>query len=636
MSGYWFVNKQLTRILYVLMLIWLILCQPGFADPGAAGELDFTSFETIYAAEGEQLTLDLTTFSEGKTLTYEVQGLPPGAVFDQQQGLLVWTPGFHQAGTFVVAFTGAEGAEEAVKRTVLIQVQNANRPPQISGQPKAVATAGQIYYFAPATIDPDGGNLRFAARGVPSWATFDPQNGAVSGVPGQSDIGSETEILITVTDGIETVALPLFVVTVAAPVQDTETDFRPADRDTDGDGVADMRDGFPFDPTRADWVIKTVAGEGGEIYPAGVVSVLFGGSKRFRAVPRAGYYLDDLLVDGQSIGLQDSYALDNVKSHHRIEARFSQIPLGLSRNPLDQGLSGVRRVDGGGSSHNRVEGKAHPGLVYHFHTVFRSGGPADKYRVFVVLNGCRYLMTLEQGVLATGAHFGFTTHLGPVLNRFYFVVEDLQGQTKWRFPVTGELPGPTVDLLSGRNLVGIAAHVNPFGLSAGDLVGDNILYRWLPYVGDDPDVESRGSFVELDDFIPVAAGEGYLLRHEQEATWGDFGRYGEIPFDEYEFEVAPGWNLIANPYSCNVPLSRIQVRVGETKPLLWSEASAREQVADGLFAYRGDDWGGDYTFSAAGGTNKAILIPWVGYWIYIKESGERVSLIIPRNGYQDD
>lgn len=649
MSGCWFAKGQLMRILCILMLLGSTLCRPGFAATSVGGRSHVASFKTIHAVEGEPLTLDLATFSQkNKNLTFEVQELPSGADFDQQQGIVEWTPGFHQAGTFVVTFTGTgdtptDGPQQ-VKQTVLIQVQNTNRPPQISGDPEGVATAEQIYYFAPATVDPDGGNLRFAARGIPSWASFDPQNGAVSGIPDQSDIGSEAEILITVTDGIKTAALPEFVVRVVAPASVVEMDLRPADQDTDGDQVADVRDGFPFDPTRADWVIRTATGEGGEIYPAGEVSVLFGGSRDFRVVPRAGYYLDDLLVNGQSVGLLDSYEFVNVKDHHRIEARFSQIPYGLSRNPIDQGLSGVRRVDGGDSSHNRVDDKAHPGLAYQFHIIFRSEGLADNYRVFVVLNGCRYPMTLEQGVLASGARFGLTTRLGPASHRFHFVVEDLKGQSKWRFPVTGELPGPIVELLSGRNLVGIAAHVNPYGLTAGEVVGGNALYRWLPYVidgrADDSGNEKRGSFAAMDNFIPVAAGEGYLLRNRPETTWGDFGRYGEIPFDEYEFDVAPGWNLIANPYGCNVPLSRVQVRVGEAESLLWSEAAARQQVADGLFSYRGDDWGGDYLFAAADGTNSAVLIPWVGYWVYIKktgmESGERVSLIIPKNGYHDD
>ncbi len=622
------------RIAWLPPLIWLLLCLQG-GSAAATGTTIPTAATTLHAVEGEPLTYDVSAlFAQDNEAPYDVQGLPSGAVFDPLQGLVQWTPDFHQAGTHVVRLRSGSGSE-AEEKTLLFQVRNSNRPPQISGRPAAVATVGQTYYFAPATVDPDGGNLRFAARGIPSWADFDPKNGAVSGIPGRQDVGSEEEILITVTDGIETARLPMFTVRVKAPGNEVETELRPADRDTDGDLVADERDGFPYDPTRADWVITSVAKEGGDLYPAGEVSVLYGGSRRFRAVPRAGYYLNDLLVNGESVGLQDGYGFQNVSSHHRIEARFSRIPRGLSRNPLDRGLSGVSRRDGGDSSHNRVDGIPHPELVYQFHITYRDEGLVDDYRVYVDLNGCRYPLSLEQGVLATGARFAFATRLGVASHRFFFVVEDGQGRVRWRFPEEGDLPGPVVGLLPGRNLVGIAAHVNPFGLTVGDLVGDAILYRWLPATAAGAD----GSFTVMDNFIPVAAGEGYLLRPRPQTTWENFDRYGEIPFAAYELDVTPGWNLVANPYGCNVPLREIAVRVGAAEPLNWPGAVAGGLVADGIYSYRGDDWGGDYSFTAVGSDN-AVLVPRVGYWIYIKdpggESGQDMSLIIPRSGHHHD
>lgn len=80
-------------------------------------------------------------------------------------------------------------------------------------------------------------------------------------------------------------------------------------------------------PESQNFTISATAGEGGTITPAGNVSVVEGQSQSFSIQPSTGYEIQDVLVDGSSIGAQDAYTFNNVSANHTIEARFSLIPV---------------------------------------------------------------------------------------------------------------------------------------------------------------------------------------------------------------------------------------------------------------------------------------------------------------------
>ncbi|TKC86305.1 glycoside hydrolase family 2 [Trinickia terrae] len=60
----------------------------------------------------------------------------------------------------------------------------------------------------------------------------------------------------------------------------------------------------------------------GAIAPSGSASVLQGGSQTFTFTPASGYAVTGVLVDGQQIGLVNSYTFDNVQAAHTISATF--------------------------------------------------------------------------------------------------------------------------------------------------------------------------------------------------------------------------------------------------------------------------------------------------------------------------
>jgi hypothetical protein len=73
---------------------------------------------------------------------------------------------------------------------------------------------------------------------------------------------------------------------------------------------------------QASHVITATAGENGTITPSGEIAVADGGSKIFVIAANENYQVDDVLVDGTSVGAVSGYTFSNVTSNHTIEATF--------------------------------------------------------------------------------------------------------------------------------------------------------------------------------------------------------------------------------------------------------------------------------------------------------------------------
>ena len=157
---------------------------------------------------------------EHAQLSFSVQNRPSWASFDASTGRLAGTPAPAQIGTYdniVVSVT--DGVALASLEPFDIQVTSApNGPPVISGAPTTRVVAGQPYSFTPSASDPDGDPLSFSASTRPAWASFDQASGRLSGTPSSSSVGKTTGIVIGVSDGKSSAALPAFdIEVVAAP-----------------------------------------------------------------------------------------------------------------------------------------------------------------------------------------------------------------------------------------------------------------------------------------------------------------------------------------------------------------------------------------------------------------------------------
>jgi len=73
------------------------------------------------------------------------------------------------------------------------------------------------------------------------------------------------------------------------------------------------------------YTITATAGGGGSISPVGDVVVSHGGSQTFDITPGTGYKINDVVVDGTSVGPVSSYTFEGVASDHTIHANFKLI-----------------------------------------------------------------------------------------------------------------------------------------------------------------------------------------------------------------------------------------------------------------------------------------------------------------------
>jgi hypothetical protein len=74
--------------------------------------------------------------------------------------------------------------------------------------------AGQAYAFQPTATGAAGAMLSFSSSNKPAWANFNIATGALTGTPSSAQVGTYSNISISVSDGTNSAALPVFAITV--------------------------------------------------------------------------------------------------------------------------------------------------------------------------------------------------------------------------------------------------------------------------------------------------------------------------------------------------------------------------------------------------------------------------------------
>ncbi len=121
-----------------------------------------------------------------------------------------------------------------------------NRAPTISGSPATQVTAGQAYSFTPQASDPEGATLTFSITNKPTWATFSSSTGRLSGTPAAGDVGTTSGVVISVTDGSNSVSLAGFNLVVSASTTPPPTtgnatlNWQPPTERTDGTSLTNL------------------------------------------------------------------------------------------------------------------------------------------------------------------------------------------------------------------------------------------------------------------------------------------------------------------------------------------------------------------------------------------------------------
>jgi hypothetical protein len=154
---------------------------------------------------------------DGQALAFTVVNKPSWSNFNKTTGRLSGTPTEADAGSYPnVSIAVTDGAAQDALPPFTIVVDAPNQPPVINGTPPTSVTVGQAYSFTPTAADPDGQALNFAIANKPSWATFNSSTGRLSGTPAEADARSYSGIVISVSDGTDSAALPGFTLTVSA------------------------------------------------------------------------------------------------------------------------------------------------------------------------------------------------------------------------------------------------------------------------------------------------------------------------------------------------------------------------------------------------------------------------------------
>jgi hypothetical protein len=139
----------------------------------------------------------------------------------------------------VLAGCGDSGGQSTA--TVTPSPSSTNKAPTIIGTAPGQVLAGVAYAFQPSAADADNDTLSYGISGQPPWASFSTTTGRLSGTPTAADVGTYSNIVITVSDGTAQVALPAFTVTVVATATGSATlSWTPPTQNTDGSALTDL------------------------------------------------------------------------------------------------------------------------------------------------------------------------------------------------------------------------------------------------------------------------------------------------------------------------------------------------------------------------------------------------------------
>ncbi|MBU2984802.1 tandem-95 repeat protein [Saccharophagus degradans] len=153
----------------------------------------------------------------GDTLVYSITNQPSWASFSTSTGLLSGTPGNDDVGTTTGIIIGVNDGTTTVNLASFnLTVVNTNDAPVISGTPPTSVDEDSTYSFTPTASDVDIGDvLTYSITNAPSWASFSTSTGQLIGTPENTDVGTDSNITISVSDGAETVSLASFNIEVS-------------------------------------------------------------------------------------------------------------------------------------------------------------------------------------------------------------------------------------------------------------------------------------------------------------------------------------------------------------------------------------------------------------------------------------
>jgi hypothetical protein len=192
----------------------------------------------VTAGKGYSFT-PTTNAPSGTALTFSIQNRPVWASFIAGSGMLSGTPAATQTGTNSgIVISVSDGTQSVALAPFSIAVV---KGVTISGNPPASVNAGAAYSFTPTASGPSGTTLTFSIQNQPAWASFNAANGALAGSPTAANVGTYTNILISVSNGSSSASLPAFSISVNQVSNGTASlTWTPVTKNTNGTVLADL------------------------------------------------------------------------------------------------------------------------------------------------------------------------------------------------------------------------------------------------------------------------------------------------------------------------------------------------------------------------------------------------------------
>jgi len=267
-------NKKILTLLFVVAFLTLLVgCFPAKNQAPI-----ITSDPVETATVGIDYTYDVNaTDPEDDVLTYSLTTKPGGMAINSATGVISWTPILGQVGDNAVTVVVSDG-DLSVVQPFTITVSKPTPTPIPTKYYTITATAG-----ANGTIDPSG-KVK-VKKGSDKTFTIVPDD--------------NYHIADVLVDGSSVGTVGTY-------------DF------TDVTKNHTIKATFAIDT----YTITATAGPGGSISPSGAVGVNHGANQSFTITPTVFYSIVDVLVDGGSIGAQNSYTFSNVTQVHTIHATF--------------------------------------------------------------------------------------------------------------------------------------------------------------------------------------------------------------------------------------------------------------------------------------------------------------------------
>ena len=184
----------------------------------AVAQMKFTSTPPTSATVGkEYVYVPVVANAIVKQLQFNYIARPAWSGSYRGSGAIIGTP--TAPGVYPnIQITAWDGVHFAVSAPFTITVVGSGPPQtlQISGTPPTTATVGQFYSFTPTVVASSGSSLTYTVSNKPSWALFSSSKGSLSGTPSAANVATDSNIVVSVSNGAKSASLAAFNIAVHA------------------------------------------------------------------------------------------------------------------------------------------------------------------------------------------------------------------------------------------------------------------------------------------------------------------------------------------------------------------------------------------------------------------------------------